>query len=188
MRFTHLRFIILAALLGLGMMLTLSGVLRSSPVLALDAEGIDVAPLDMPAKPPPPKDDWIILVVFADPVTVPVLDLSGEVVGEGVHLGRARCHSTNCNQKIELELTIPLTTYYSIEYRFTTRQAFDPSERRVVMSGEGTLTNDGQKERFTFFGTFTDNRDGTLSAIYQASRPDASFIVPRSPGDLVFSP
>ena len=186
MRFTNMRFFVLAALMSLGMVFALTGVLRSSPVLALESVETEVTPWNVPAQPPPPKDDWIIVIVFTDPVTVPVLDISGQVVGEGVHLGQAKCRYTNCNQKIELELTSPPTTALSIEYQFTTRQAFDPTERSVVISGKGTRTSDSQKEKFTFVATFRDNRDGTISVMYQASRPDASFLIPRSPGNFIF--
>jgi hypothetical protein len=62
------------------------------------------------------------------------------------------------------------------------RQAFDLEAERVVVAGTGTKSSDRSKERFSFTATFRNNRDGTLSVTYAASRPDASFVVPEVPG------
>ena len=43
-----------------------------------------------------------------------------------------------------------------------------------------------KKSGFLFTATFQDNQDGTVSVRYEASRPDASFIIPQAPGRLEF--
>jgi hypothetical protein len=142
----------------------------------------------VPASQAPPKDDFQFIVVFTDPLGVEIEDLNGNVVGEGVHSGKAKCNRDNCSQKTFLQLTIPLTDPYSVEYKFTTRQALDPEEERVIVAGTGTISNRAQKERFSFTATFQNNRDGTISVTYAASRPDASFIIPNSAGTFrIFS-
>lgn len=42
------------------------------------------------------------------------------------------------------------------------------------------------KERFIFTATFLNNRDGTLWVRYEASRPEASFIIPKAAGTVYF--
>ena len=57
----------------------------------------------------------------------------------------------------------------------------------LLVGGKGTVSNDGQKERFLFTATFENNRDGTVAVRYEASRPDASFVIPRVPGRFEIS-
>lgn len=116
-------------------------------------------------------------VVFTDPASVEITDLAGEILGEGQHVGELVCHGDNCNKKTQLSFE---GTEY--EYKYSTRLAIDPEARRVVVAGIGTISNSEKKKRFSFTAIFEDNRDGTVNVIYQASRPDASFIIPRAPG------
>ena len=117
-------------------------------------------------------------MVFTDLLDIEITDLSGNVVGEGQHEGKVRCSgNSNCSQATQLQLN-----GIEYEYKFKARQALDPDERRAVVEGTGTIVRDDKKERFLFTATFEDNRDGTVRVRYEASRPDASFRVPKSPG------
>jgi hypothetical protein len=182
MRFIKIQSILLALVIGLGGLFVSLGLLAmTSPVLAQGAELEGTVPVSQA----PVPEDIIIIVVFTDPLSIPITDLSGNIIGEGVHSGKVRCISNTCNQKTELIFTIPLTDpwpYAEYEYKFKTRMAVDPEAARAVVAGIGTISGRGQRERFTFTATFQDNRDGTVSVTYVASRPDASFIIPRSPG------
>jgi hypothetical protein len=127
----------------------------------------------------------MILVAFTDTSPIQYADLSGNVLGEGVHVGELRCVGENCNQKIEFEPVSPQpTTGTLVEYKFKSRQAFDPVAERVVVSGTGTLFNGGLKTRFSFTGVFENNGDGTIKVTYIASTPEASFFIPAAPGAL----
>lgn len=131
------------------------------------------------------KPDIDFTVVFTDPAEyLVVYGLDGDPVGEGVHIGGVRCRGDNCNKNTQILFTIPPegATISGVEYRFKNRIAIDPDARSVVAQGAGTIYSDGQKERFSFFATFEDNRDGTVFVRYDASRQDASFIIPKSPG------
>ena len=181
MRITKMCSFLLVLVSAFGAMLILTGLLGMSPALAKGVEVTEPVILAPPAQ-RPPDDDWVIIVVFTDPVTSQVTDLSGNVIGEGTHEGAARCNRNHCNQKTSLLYRIPLTEPYSIEYKFTTQQALDPEAERAVVKGTGTLSRRGQKERFSFTATFQNNMDGTVWVRYEASKPDASFIIPKSPG------
>ena len=122
-----------------------------------------------------------ITIIFTDARNIDIRDLSGNVIGKGEHGGMVRCVTDRCSQKTSLSLTGGA----EYEYRFTSLQALDPAAGRAVVGGEGKITTQGQKERFQFTAIFQDNRDGTLTVIYSASRPDASFIV-RAPGRMRF--
>ena len=125
-----------------------------------------------------------ILVTFTDISPIQYTDLNGNVIGEGVHVGKLRCVGDNCNQKIEFEPVSPEPTTETVvyEYKFKSREAFDPVARRVVVSGTGTILSGGLKIGFSFTGILQDNRDGTVQVTYVASTPDASFIIPSAPG------
>jgi hypothetical protein len=139
-------------------------------------------------QPPPPNDDDLkFIAFFSDDVSIEIMGLSGNVVGEGIHGREIRCNRNKCSQQTVLSFGLPLTDPIVYEYKFTTRQVLDPEEERVVVSGKGRITSRGQKERFSFTATFQNNKDGTVWVRYEASRPDASFIIPRSPGTFQFS-
>ena len=125
-----------------------------------------------------------ILVTFIDTSPIQYTDLSGNIIGEGVHVGELRCVGDICNQKIEFEPVSPQPTSETVvfEYKFKSRQAFDPVAERVVVSGTGTILSGGSKIRFLFTGVLQNNWDGTVQVTYIASRPDASFIFPTVPG------
>ena len=125
-----------------------------------------------------------LVVTFTDTSPIQYADLSGNVIGEGVHVGDLRCVGDNCNQKIEFEPVSPQATTDTVvyEYKFKSRQAFDPVAERVVVSGTGTIISGGPKIRFSFTGVFQNNRDGTVQVTYLASNPDASFLFPAAPG------
>lgn len=156
-----------AVFISLGVFGTLSPALAQEPELAIKA----------PISQAPSRDtDIHFIAVFTDPPAYSIQDLDGIVIGEGTHEGQVRCRN-NCNQKTQLQLNGS-----EYEYQFKTREAVDLDERRVVVAGMGTINRNGQKERFLFTATFQDNRDGTVWVRYEASRSDASFIVPNSPG------
>lgn len=189
MQLTKVRSLLLIAICSFGTMLVLIGMLGTSHALAhgvKSAESVNPLPL-----PQPPSDNWVVTVVFTDPTPIDIMDLSGEIVGKGVHEGSVQCKGNSCSKEIQLTYTIPLTEpwpMFSIEYKFTTRQAIDPTAERVVVAGVGTISGHGQKERFSFTATMQNNRDGTIWVRYDASRPDASFVVPSSPGTFAISP
>lgn len=122
-----------------------------------------------------------VTVVFTNPASLsPVTDLGGNPLGEGVHIGGVRCNQKTCAKSTRLFFMDAIYTY-----RFSTRQASDPIDRRVVVAGRGVI--DGpDKKRFSFTATFEDNGDGTIAVWYVASDPQASFAVPSSPGTMVF--
>ena len=181
-----MRSVLLAVIIGLGAVFVSIGVLGMSPALAQDLQATGSVSLAPPQQ-AEPDDGIVIIVVFTDPFNVQITDLSGNVVGEGEHGGQVRCNGNNCSQKTQLDFTIYLTEPWSLEYKFTTRQTLDPVEERVVVGGMGTISSRGQKERFLFTATFQNNRDGTVTVRYEASRPDASFIIPAAPGTFRIS-
>jgi hypothetical protein len=128
-----------------------------------------------------PADEFVLLVVFADPAPTEVTDLSGNVIGEAEHLGVVRCNGSHCNQKTQLQLLSPAPPTL-VEYRFKDRVALDPVAERAVVAGTGVIASDSGKEKFAFTATFQNNGDGTVSVTYEASRPDASFILSNAPG------
>jgi len=124
-------------------------VLTVSPALAQGSEPAVKVPLAQP--PPPDDDDLQFIAFFTDELSIPITDQSGNVIGEGKHLGQVRCNRNNCSHKTNLEL---LNTEY--EYKFSTRQALDPEAERAVVAGTGTISGRGQKARFSFTATFED--------------------------------
>jgi hypothetical protein len=189
MRFIKMRSLLLAVISGLAAVLISIGLLGLSPALAQERELSGPVRQAAPEQ-PPPDDDFVIIVVFTDPAKIQITDLSGKVIGEGEHGGEVRCNRNKCSQKTQLSFGVPLTDPTVYEYKFTTRQAIDPEAERAVVGGTGTISNRGQKERFSFTATFQNNKDdhnrndGTVSVTYQASRPDASFMIPKSPGSF----
>jgi hypothetical protein len=126
----------------------------------------------------------MILVTFTDTAPIQYTDLSGNLIGEGVHVGELRCVGDNCNQKIEFEPVSPGSTTEPLvyEYKFKSRVAFNPAAETVVVEGTGTISGAGPKIRFSFTGVFQNNWDGTVQVRYDASTPEASFIFPAAPG------
>lgn len=120
------------------------------------------------------------LVVFTDPVAHPVVDREGNVL-QGVHTGEVRCLGDNCNKKTQLDLLVG-SDRVVYEYQFKSLQALDSEARRSVVVGRGTMDDGLQRAKFLFTATFEDNGDGTVEVTYEASRPDASFRIPTSPG------
>lgn len=121
--------------------------------------------------------EWGVFVYFqASETPVAITDPGGALVGEGSHRGQLLCNN-RCSHQTQLEVN-----GIAYQYRFEVRQALDPDAGVVVVSGRGTLSDGGQKERFSFTATVEDNRDGTVWVRYDASRPDASFVVPETPG------
>ena len=182
MNFTKIRSLSLAAVIGLGAAAILIGLLGMiSPVLAQEQE-LTRQVRSFPSMAKPAID---FNAVFTDPPQfLVVYDLSGNPVGEGVHLGEARCRGNNCNKNTQILFTVSFTdpAVLGVEYRFSNGVVLDPVERRAVVQGVGALYDGRQKERFTFTATFQDNRDGTISVRYEASIPYASFVIPNSPG------
>jgi hypothetical protein len=187
MRFIKIWSYLLAVIGGLTAVLISIGLLGLSPALANEGELSGPVRQAAPEQPPPPEDDFTWGVVFTDPAIIDVEDLSGEVIGEGVHLGEVRCNGDKCSQKTQLQFTPFFADPAEYEYKFSTRQALDPKKEKVVVAGTGTISSNGQKERFLFTATFRHNRDGTVWVKYEASRPDASFIIEKSPGTFSFS-
>lgn len=125
----------------------------------------------------------IISITFTDTSPIQYTDQSGNI-SEGLHVGELRCIEDVCNQKIEFKLTSPQPTTDTIvyEYKFKSILAFDPVAERVIVTGTGTIINDGPKDRFLFTGVFQNNGDGTVQVTYSASNPEASFFFPAAPG------
>ena len=119
-----------------------------------------------------------------DGVREPLLYTDGTVIGEGMHVGDLKCIRDNCNGRTYLTdiLISSQPTDIEIEYKMKSLVARDIQEERVVVAGTGTITGGGQKERFSFVATFQNNRDGTVYSRYDASRPDASFIIQETTG------
>jgi hypothetical protein len=187
MGFKKLWSFLLALSISVAAVLVLIGLLEISPALALERAGTGFMYLDPLAQPLTP-DHLQFAAVFTDDLAVQIMDLGGNVVGEGVHGGRAKCNSTSCNQQTYLRFDTASAEQGMYEYRFATRQVIDPVAEVVVVGGTGTISSYGQKERFSFTATFQNNRDGTVSVYYVASRPDASFIIPKAPGTFdIFS-
>jgi hypothetical protein len=177
---------LMAAAMGILAVVVSIGLLEVSPALALDRTGIESVRLAPPAQPPPPNDDDLqFIAFFTDDLSI-ITDLSGNVIGEGEHGGKIRCNKNTCNQQTNLTFRVVFTDPIVYEYKFTTRLALNPEEESAVVAGKGTISSRGQKERFSFTATFQNNRDGTVWVRYEASRPDASFIIPEAPGRFVF--
>lgn len=181
MRFIKIWSYLLAVMGGLAAVLISIGLLGLSPALAHEGELTGPVRQAAPEQPQQPVDDFVFFVVFTDPAVIEITDLSGNVVGEGTHEGSVRCNRDKCSQKTQLQFTPFFTDPAVYEYKFSTRQALDLVAESVVVAGKGTISSNGQKERFLFTATFENNGDGTVSATYVASRPDASFMIPRSP-------
>lgn len=130
----------------------------------------------------------MILGSFTDSSPVQYTDLNGNIIGEGMVVGKMRCVGDNCTQEIEFEPISPQPTTDNVkyEYKFKSRQAVDPGEQVVVVSGTGSIISDGPKIRFTFAGVLQNNLDGTTRITFEASTPEASFIFPEVPGILEF--
>jgi hypothetical protein len=177
---------LLAMLIGLAAVLVALGLMEKSRVLVQAGTATEPVRWDLPAQPPPPPppddSDLQFIAFFSDDLTIQVLDLSGAIVGEGTHGGEVRCNNNHCSQKTQMSFTSGPILTWTVEYRFSTRQALDPVEERAIVAGTGTLVSRGPKERFSFIATFQNNRDGTVSVRYEASRPDASFIIENAPG------
>ena len=174
--------------MGVVALLISFGLLEVSSALAQE-KALSASVRQAAPEQPPPDDDIIIIVDFTDPypANVQITDLSGNVVGAGVHEGMVSCIRSVCSQETQLQFIVPVTDDDRIEYeyRFTIRQALDPVTEKAVVEGTGTETRGEQKDAFAFIATFQNNRDGTVSVRYEASKPDASFIIPNAPGMFV---
>lgn len=185
MRIIKIPVLLLVVSIGLAAVFITLGLLgTTSEVLAQEQAETEPTYIDPFYQPPPPDpdEDLQFIAFFTDEVPIQITDLSGNVLGEGLHQGEVKCNSNNCSQKTVLSVGYYFTDPVTYEYQFTTRQALDPEEERVVVSGKGRISSDGQKERFSFTATFQNNRDGTVWVRYEASIPDASFIIPYSSG------
>lgn len=188
MRFIKIRSLSLAVVIGLAVVFLSLDLWGTESVLAQEPQkqtltgppNLELAPRMQPLP------QIVHVVVFTDPANHAVLDLAGNSIGEGVHLGEVRCKGDNCNHKTQLDLLVG-SERIGYEFQFKTLLTLDIEGRRSVVAGIGTISGP-QKERFSFTATFEDNRDGTVSVTYIASRPDASFIIPSSPGTFgIFS-
>ncbi len=188
MRFIKIQSLSLAVVIGLG------AVFLSLDLLGTTATVLAQEPQEQALTAPPnleprmqPLPQIVHVVVFTDPANHVVQDLAGNSIGEGVHIGEVRCKGDNCNHKTQLDLLVG-SERIGYEYQFKTLLMLDPEGRRSVVTGIGSLYSGPQKERFSFTATFEDNGDGTVFVTYIASRPDASFIIPSSPGTFgIFS-
>ena len=163
-------YLILTVVMALAAVLLLIGLMDVSSANAQENPGAS------PVRPP----EFEFVVFLTDTLPVDITDLSGiPLPHQGQHGGRVSCHGEKCNQKTQLSF---ITEEAKYEYKFSTRLALDPVERRAVVAGTGTISTSGHKERFSFTATFEDLRDGTLYVRYEASNPGASFIIPSSPG------
>lgn len=184
----ELRLPLLAVAMGLAAAIIWLTFLEVSSALALEGEGTHPVLLEQPEL-QQPEPSLIVGVFFTDPAfDIPIMDLMGNEIGEGRHSGKLRCILNYCSQQTQLSFTStsPLISTAEYEYKFKTWQARDLDERRLVVAGSGTILNGDQKERYLFTATIQDNRDGTLSVRYEASRADASFEIREAPGRLEF--
>lgn len=164
----------------------LIGLLAAPAVLALERAGTGAVYLDPLAEQRAP-DDFDVAIYFTHPLAVPILDLGGNVVGEGVHVGAVKCTGDRCRHQTYLGFDIDSEEPTVYEYKFGARLALNAEEQVVVVEGRGALSGGGQKEKFSFTATFSDNGDGTVFVAYAASRPDASFIIAAAPGSFDIS-
>lgn len=180
----RLRLPLLAVAIAFAAVISWLALMQVSSALALEGAGTGPVLLEQPEL-QQPEPSLSVFVVFTDPAfDIPITDLMGNVIGEGRHTGKLRCILGNCSQKANLSFASPLISTAEYEYKFKTLQAFDHEARTAVVAGSGTISNGDQKERFLFTATIQDNLNGTLAVTYVASRPDASFIIPESPGRL----
>ena len=148
--------------------------------LALEQAGAE--PMYLETLPQAPPNAPRFVAFFADDFVVEIMDLGGNLVGQGIHGGAVKCGGSRCNQRTDLSFGTASEESVVYEYRFTTNIAIDPEAERVTVGGNGTISSNGQKERFSFTATFQNNGDGTVLVTYLASRPDASFIIAAAPG------
>lgn len=181
MLFKKIQLVVLAMIISLVALFILIDLLgTAAPVMAQQQEVVSAKAVEpQQAKPSQVEIDYTIYTTDPRRSLVQIQDLSGNMKGEGLHFGRVKCKGDNCSQSTTLVLDGA-----EYDYKFSYRQAHDPEARRLVVQGTGYVTNDRQKERFLFTAVFEDNRNGTFRTTYEASRPDASFIVPSTPGNF----
>jgi hypothetical protein len=170
----------LVVTLGLGGVFVLIGLLGVSPALARESE--ITQPVGPATRWQPPPNLPPVTIVTTLTYNIDITDLAGNPVGQGEHGGQVTCNSNGrCVHATELQLN-----GIAYKYRFEERQAVDTVARSAVVRGTGTIDSNGKKERFSFTATFQDNGGGTVAVRYEASRSDASYIVPAAPGTLEF--
>lgn len=166
-----------------------SALFMVSPASALEGPGLNPVLLEQPDL--QPAEPYVSIrsgSLNEDPsIEILIMDLSGNPIGSGRHSGDLRCILGTCNQSTSLSISSPQTDTAEVEYRFMSLQADDPIARLLVVAGSGTILTGQQKEKFQFTATIQDNLDGTLAFRYEASRPDASFLIPGTPGRLEFT-
>ena len=192
MIFRKILLIVLAVIIAFAALFTMLDVFGKAAPAAASGQERAAARAEEPAQRAKPTADPIldVAVVTTGDIEnlVQITDLSGAILGEGLHIGRVKCTGDNCSQRMTIELIELIEPGYegkSYEYKFSSRLAISEEDRRVVVGGVGTLTSGQQKERFTFTATFEDNRDGSFASTYVGSRPDVSFIIPRTRGSFV---
>ena len=181
------RSILLAVIGCLAMVFILLATLgMMSPVLALERVSESLVRLDPLVQIQAPGGSLVFTAVLTEHITT-IADQSGNDIGPGLFGGDVRCNTNNCSKGTLLQfIADPDQTEY--EYKFTDRLALDPIAERALVAGTGTISRLGQKERFSFTAVFQNNRDGTVSVTYEASIPDASFVIPQAPGTFnIFS-
>jgi hypothetical protein len=186
MRSVSIQSIVSAVVIGLGAVLVSLGLLGMTSPTAAHAQST--------------SDGIFVFHASFPESSVEIRDLSGNVLGEELHGGTVLCNANNCGQATLIPkypcsiLSDPscgvanIAADTGIVYRFQSWQSLDLSDAgsgTVVVAGTGTISSHGEKVRFSFTATFQDNRDGTVSVTYVASRPEASFIIPRAPGSFV---
>lgn len=173
--------VVVAAVLSLALVALMS-------VSSAHAEGFD-----RPESPPAASVDQMqpepsvgYHIWLTDELSVEITDLDGTTVGTGMQMGEVLCRN-KCSKSILVDVYYAeMGSQRSIRYQFTTRQAADPNARRVVVGGKGAIQNAGKNDKFTFTATFEDKGGGAIMARYEASMPEASFIVPESAGRMIF--
>jgi len=180
MQLLKIRTILLAVVISLAVLVATFSVLGAAPALAQGSEPSSLAPYSQAQS---DDDNWSFGVYFTDPVSIGISDLSGNLLGEGELVGEARCSGANCSQTTRLTYTGPyFTDTIVIEYNFSFLRSVNAEEEHVVVDGMGTINRLGQSERFSFRATFRNNGDGKIYARYDASLPEASVILPSTPG------
>jgi hypothetical protein len=180
MLFRKIQLIVFAGAITLFVVLFLTAVGTADPAAA---RGLDqTGSINGEASANDPLPSLSIVIMGPGGSGVAIKDLAGEDLGEGLHSGKVKCNTMHCSQKVTVILNAGQVNETEIVYRFSTRQAFDPAVELAVIAGTGTINSATPREHFAFTATFQDNDDGTIAATYVASRPDASFYIPRTPG------
>lgn len=190
MKAKRLGYLLLVVAMGFAAVVVLLGLVGTSSAFAREQAGTLPAQQQAPAE---PRYDFDITLISSD---TEAYSLDGVFLGLVAHGGRVSCNGdfngAKCNQKIALGFTAAFTdpdppcsqdpNCFNYDFKLTNLGTLDKEDRRAVIEGTGTVSSGGKKEKISVTAIFQDNRDGTVEVTYVASNPEASLVVPRSPG------